>query len=434
MPRGSLFGVFLGKVLKNRVVITGIGILSPLGNSPREFWDNSITGKIGYGKLNNFDKLPMKSRVVGKIPDFEYRGITSNIYQRNAMGRPSILSVNASIRAIEDAGIDANTINQERAGVCVANAIADTPYSETEFLRLTNECSENIDPKKIDVAMYRKGMFSFIAFDVANQFGFQGESFVMSTGCTGGIDAVGYGFESIANGDHDLMICGAAEAPITYMTIASFDAIGALSTSFNNCPHKASRPFDLKRDGFVLSEGCSMLVLEDLEKALMRKAKIYAEIVNFSSSNNAFHMTNLPQNGDALGDLMSLSLAKALLNPSDIDYVNAHGSSTPQNDAFETAAYKKTFREYAYTLPISSTKSMVGHPLSAASAIEIAHCLMTLNNNIAPPTMNQEYDDPECDLNYVPNHPLNKDLSAVLTNASGFSGIHSVMILKKYRP
>lgn len=416
--------------MRRRVVVTGMGLLTPLGNSLESFWQNSIEGKIGYDKLEGFDKMKLKSRVAGRIPEFELLGNTAVAGKREQMGRPGILAVNAAIRAVEDSGIDFELVDRERSAVCIANAIADTPFSESAFLKMTDETGKFI-ANGTGLPLYRKGMFSFIAFDVAHQFGLKGQSFVMSTGCTGGIDAIGCAYQSIMDDEHDVMICGASEAPVTYMTIASFDAVGALTSHYNDYPKKASRPFDLKRSGFVLSEGCAVIVLEEQEHAVHRGAKIYGEIVSFASTCNAYHMTDLPEDGEALSAAMNLAISDASLEPGSIDYINAHGSSTLQNDLFETAAYKKTFGDLAYCIPISSTKSMVGHPLSAASAIEIVHCFLALNQGCVPPTVNLDYPDPVCDLNYVPNKALKKDLSVVLTNASGFSGIHSVMIISK---
>lgn len=414
-----------------RVVITGMSLLTPLGNTLKNFWENSLRCNVGYDRLQGYEHMKLKSRVTGIIPHFEYLGRTADEAVRERMGRPGILAVNAAIRAVMDAQLNFTDALRERSGVCVANAIADTPFSEQTFLRMTEGGIGPIDFELIRDDLYRKGMFSYIAFEVAHQFNLQGEALVMSTGCTGGIDAVGYGYESIVADEHDIMLCGASEAPISSMTIASFDAIGALTSQFNDNPKRASRPFDLNRSGFVLSEGCAVVVLEELEHALARKAKIYGEVTGYASANNAYHMTDLPGDGDALSLTMDQALKDAGIESGAVQYINAHGSSTPQNDAFETAAYKKTFGELAYSIPISSTKSMVGHPLSAASAIEIVHSLLALNEGYIPPTANLDDPDPTCDLNYVPKEPLKRDLHHVLTNASGFSGIHSAMILSR---
>ncbi len=419
--------------MERKVLVTGMALLSPLGNSLDNFWKNSLKKAIGYKRLDGFEDINLKSRVVGRIQEFKFLGSTADEQDRKRMGRPTVLAINAAIRAIDDAQINLSEINKERSGVCIANAIADTPFSEEAFLEITKGAKNELRASEIDLPLYEKGMFSFISIDVAHEFGFQGANFVMSTGCTGGIDAVGYGLESIQEGEHDVMICGASEAPISSMTIASFDAIGALAKEFNDRPEKASRPFDAKRCGFVLSEGCAVVVLEEAEHAFNRGATVYGEVSGFVSTNNSYHMTDLPDNGDALSLTMDLSLNSCDSKSELIDYINAHGSSTQQNDLFETAAYKKTFKDNAYSIPISSTKSMTGHPLAAASAIEIVHSFLALNRGYVPPTANLENPDPSCDLHYVPNEAEEKDLSFILTNASGFSGIHSAMIISKAR-
>lgn len=415
-----------------RVVVTGMGLLTPIGNTLDVFWKNSINGVVGYDYLDEFNELNLKSKVVGKIPDFEFKGNTAIKEMREKMGRATLLSVNAATRAVEDAKINFEKLDRQRAGVCIGNAIADTPFSEKTFVESIDE-NGNLNKNSKDSSAYKKGMFSFIASEIADEFDLQGQCFVMSTGCTGGIDAIGYGYESILCNEHDIMICGASEAPITSMTIVSFDSVGALTHEYNDNPKKASRPFDSKRSGFVLSEGCGIVILEELEHALKRGAKIYGEIVGFATSNNAYHMTDLPKNGIGLDFAMNLAIQNSnpKIKKSSIDYINAHGSSTKQNDYFETVAYKNVFGDLAYKIPISSTKSMVGHPLSAASAIGIVQCLLAINKGVIPPTVNQEFPDSECDLNYVPNKAIKKDLSFVMTTASGFSGIHSAMILGK---
>jgi 3-oxoacyl-(acyl-carrier-protein) synthase len=242
---------------------------------------------------------------------------------------------------------------------------------------------------------------------------------------------LGFGLETIQDGEEDIMICGAAEAPITPITFASFDVVNVLSAR-NDEPQKASRPFDNKRDGFILSEGAGILVLEELNHALKRNARIYCEVLGFGTSCNAFHMTDLPSDGGAMVSCISLALKDAQVKPEEIDYINAHGSSTRMNDIFETSAYKSIFGEYAYKLPISSFKSMIGHPLAAANAIEMTVCSMIFEENILAPTINQEEKDPQCDLYYIPNQAIDKKVDTILKTSSGFSGIHSSLVLRRY--
>ena len=267
--------------------------------------------------------------------------------------------------------------------------------------------------------------------EVSYRYGFNGTCCTMATGCTTGIDSIGFAYDQIRCGELDVMICGAAEAPITPITIAAFEAIGTLSTN-NNPPEKASRPFDDTRNGFVLAEAAGILVLEELGHALNRGAHIYGEIAGYGSVNNAMHMTGLKPDGEDLSRAIKIAIEEANITPFEIDYINAHGSGTKQNDINETGAYKKVFGELAYKIPMSSTKSMTGHPLGAASAVEAIVCCLALENNFMPPTINYNKKDALCDLDYIPNCGREKNLNVVLTNASGFGGLHAAMILKKY--
>lgn len=267
--------------------------------------------------------------------------------------------------------------------------------------------------------------------EVSYRYGFNGTCCTMATGCTTGIDSIGFAYDQIRCGELDVMICGAAEAPITPITIAAFEAIGTLSTN-NNPPEKASRPFDDTRNGFVLAEAAGILVLEELGHALNRGAHIYGEIGGYGSVNNAMHMTGLKPDGEDLSRAIKIAIEEANITPFEIDYINAHGSGTKQNDINETGAYKKVFGELAYKIPMSSTKSMTGHPLGAASAVEAIVCCLALENNFMPPTINYNKKDALCDLDYIPNCGREKNLNVVLTNASGFGGLHAAMILKKY--
>jgi len=242
---------------------------------------------------------------------------------------------------------------------------------------------------------------------------------------------VGYAFEEIQDGEQDIMITGAAEAPITPITFGAFDVVNVLSVR-NDRPESASRPFDKKRDGFILSEGAGILILEELNHALRRNAAIYCEVAGFGTSCNAFHMTDLPADGTAMARCINLALTDAGLEPQGIDYINAHGSSTRMNDIFETNAYKMVFGDYAYKLPMSSLKSMIGHPLAAANSIELTVCAMIFEKNLLPPTINQEEKDPQCDLDYIPNAARPHRVNNILKTSSGFSGIHSSLIIKRF--
>lgn len=310
-------------------------------------------------------------------------------------------------------------VNKEKFGVIIGNAISDTPFCEKIFLERDN-----------DKNIFQKGMFSLIALEVAKQFGASADVFVMSTGCTAGIDAVGYAYEAIQRGDLDIAICGGVEAPISNITFASFEAIGALAKGFDMCPESASRPFDKKRNGFVLSEGCGILILESLTHAKKRKANIYGEILGYDSCNNAKHMTDL-RDDNSLAHIILNIIRNAGVELSEISYINAHGSSTKQNDLYETNSFKKVFGDISYNIPVSSLKSMIGHPLGAASAIEIVQSLLAITNNAIPPLANYNNRDEECDL-YYPTEVEEKEVNYVIKTANGFSGIHSAILLGKF--
>jgi len=293
-----------------------------------------------------------------------------------------------------------------------------------------HHCEKIFLERDNDKNIFQKGMFSLIALEVAKQFGASADVFVMSTGCTAGIDAVGYAYEAIQRGDLDIAICGGVEAPISNITFASFEAIGALAKGFDMCPESASRPFDKKRNGFVLSEGCGILILESLTHAKKRKANIYGEILGYDSCNNAKHMTDL-RDDNSLAHIILNIIRNAGVELSEISYINAHGSSTKQNDLYETNSFKKVFGDISYNIPVSSLKSMIGHPLGAASAIEIVQSLLAITNNAIPPLANYNNRDEECDL-YYPTEVEEKEVNYVIKTANGFSGIHSAILLGKF--
>jgi 3-oxoacyl-(acyl-carrier-protein) synthase len=275
-------------------------------------------------------------------------------------------------------------------------------------------------------------MFNTPSIEISSRYGLKGICNTLSTGCTAGTDSLGFALEAIQDGEADIMVAGASEAPVTPVTLGAFDVINVLSSHHNDHPEAASRPFDNKRDGFVISEGAGILILEELRHALKRNAHIYAEVLGFGTSCNAFHMTDLPADGTAMADCINLALKDANLKAQEIDYINAHGSSTRMNDIFETSSYKMVFGDYAYKLPVSSLKSMIGHPLAAANAVELTICSMIFAKNILPPTINQEEKDPLCDLDYIPNQARAKKVNTILKTSSGFSGIHSALIIKRF--
>jgi len=331
--------------------------------------------------------------------------------------------------AVEDSGIDFARLDRTRAAVTLANAICGTKWMEEEFLRVTDNGKAPIDPALATPYLYDASIFNSPSNFIAAEYGLQGGACVLSTGCTAGTDSVAYAYESIQLDEADVVITGASEAPITPIALAAFDVIKALS-KHNDEPEAASRPFDRTRNGFVLSEGCGVLILEEMEHAKKRGAYIYGEVCGFGSTSNAYHMTDLPPDGDALGRSLKLAMDDAGINPDDVDYISSHGSSTEQNDVFETGAIKMALGGHAYKTPVSAVKSMIGHPLAAANAIELCLCAMVLRRGVIPPTINYREPDPACDLDYVPNTARESRVRCALKTSSGFSGIHSSLVLR----
>ncbi|MEW6102156.1 MAG: beta-ketoacyl-[acyl-carrier-protein] synthase family protein, partial [Candidatus Omnitrophota bacterium] len=358
---------------KRRVVITGIGTISPNGIGKENAWKAFSSGKSGVKRVDEFDVSLFNTKIAAIVTDFDPFKFGLSHEEAVRMDRYVQFGVAAAKMAIEDSKINFVKIDTERVGVCLANAICGTKYMEEEFALVTDDGKNPIDPSKVRPDLYDAAMFNTPSIEISSKYALKGICDTLSTGCTAGTDSLGFGLETIQDGEHDLMICGAAEAPITPITFGAFDVVNVLSCR-NDIPQSASRPFDNKRDGFVLGEGAGILILEELSHALKRNAPIYCEVTGFGTSCNAFHMTDLPSDGTAMTNCINLALKDAGLKPAEIDYINAHGSSTRMNDIFETNAYKTVFGGYAYKLPISSLKSMIGHPLAAANAIELTIC------------------------------------------------------------
>jgi beta-ketoacyl-acyl-carrier-protein synthase II len=411
-----------------RVVITGLGVVSPIGCGKQEFWQNALAGKSGIRKIDRFRTNGFKAKIAGQVENFEPEDFDLSKLQIRRLDRYAQFALAAARQAIEDSDLLAAKLDSRRIGTCVSNAIGGTRLMEAEFIALTHMGSRELDVKWAQRSLYQASTFNVASAEIASTYGWNGPCLTVSTGCTGGLDAIGTALESIRHGETDVMLCGAAEAPITPIALAAFDVIGALSTRWNDEPERASRPFDKNRDGFVLGEGAGILVLEEREHALRRNATIYAEVRGFGSCNNAYHMTDLPPEGEDLARSIRLALQDARISPVEIDYVSAHGSSTPQNDVNETAACKAVLGMHAYTILMSSLKSMVGHPLAAANAVEMVAAAMTIQSGRVHPTLNFEQKDPACDLDYVPQ-ATEERVNVVLKNASGFSGIHSSLVL-----
>lgn len=416
---------------KRRVVVTGVGVISPNGIGKDNAYQAMIHGKSAVRLVDCFDVSVFNTKIAAEVRDFDpfKFGLTHDEAVR--MDRYVQFGVVAADMAIKDSGLSLGKEDPERIGVSLANAICGTKYMEEEFALVTEDGKGPINPAKVRPDLYDAAMFNTPSIEISSRFRLRGVCNTISTGCTAGTDSLGFCLEAIQDGEADIMIAGASEAPLTPITFGAFDVVNVLSAR-NDAPEAASRPFDKKRDGFVLSEGAGILVLEELHHALKRNARIYCEVIGFGTSCNAFHMTDLPADGTAMANCINLALKDAGIKPAAIDYINAHGSSTRMNDIFETSAYKMVFGDYAYKLPISSLKSMIGHPLAAANAVEMVVCAMIFQKNILPPTINQEEKDPLCDLDYIPNAAREKKVNTIIKTSSGFSGIHSSLVMRRY--
>lgn len=417
---------------RRRVVVTGVGVIAPNGIGNDACFSAMIKGVSAIRKVTEFDVSIFNSQIAAQVSDFDPVALGLSFEDAMRMDRYVQFAMVAARMAIEDSKINLSQVNRQRAGVSLANAICGTKYMEEEFALVTDSGTKPIDPRIVRRDLYDASMFNTPSSELAAKYGLHGVCNTISTGCTAGTDSVGFAFETIADGECDVMLCGSSEAPITPITFGAFDAVSAMAVYHGPDAAKASRPFDLHRNGFVISEGAGILVCEELEHAKKRGARIYCEITGFGTTCNAYHMTDLPPEGDAMADSINLTIEDAAIDPTQIDYISAHGSSTKQNDVFETNAYKMSLGKHAYNVPISSVKSMIGHPLAGANGIELVLSSLMFERNILPPTINQEEKDPQCDLNYIPNKAMEKKVNCILKTSSGFSGIHSSMILQRF--
>ncbi len=417
---------------KRRVVVTGVGIIAPNGIGNDACFSAMIKGVSAIRRVTEFDVSIFNTKIAAQVSDFDPIALGLTFEEAMRMDRYVQFAMVAARMALEDSRLNLQQVDLKRMGVSLANAICGTKYMEEEFALVTDSGKNPINPAIVRPDLYDAAMFNTPSSEISAKYGLKAVCNTISTGCTAGTDSVGFAFETIADGDADVMVCGASEAPITPITFGAFDTVNVLSVH-NDEPAKASRPFDNKRNGFVISEGAGILICEELEHALKRGARIYCEVVGFGTTCNAYHMTDLPPEGDAMADSITLAMDDAGIKAEEIDYISAHGSSTRQNDVFETSAYKMALGKQAYNIPISSVKSMIGHPLAGANGIELALSSLMFERNILPPTINQEEPDPLCDLNYIPNQALSKKVNCILKTSSGFSGIHSAMVLKRYK-
>jgi minimal PKS ketosynthase (KS/KS alpha) len=414
--------------MTRRVAVTGIGVVAPGGIGVPAFWDLLASGRTATRGITLFDPEGLRSRIAAEC-DFDplAQGLEPELVER--ADRYIQFALVAATEAVTDSGVDFGAEDPWRVAVSLGSAVGGTTRLEHDYV-LVSEGGQrwDVDHRAANPYLHRAFSPSTLASDVAERFGAQGPVQTVSTGCTSGLDAVGYAFHTIEEGRADLCITGASDSPISPITMACFDAIKATSPN-NDDPEHASRPFDAHRDGFVMGEGAAVLVLEELEHARARGAHVYCEIGGYATFGNAYHMTGLTSEGLEMARAIDAALDHARVDPTDIDYVNAHGSGTRQNDRHETAAVKKSLGSHAYDTPMSSIKSMVGHSLGAIGAIEVVACVLALARQVVPPTANYETPDPECDLDYVPRTARPRRLDHVLSVGSGFGGFQSAVLL-----
>lgn len=409
--------------MKKRVVITGLGVVSPNGIGTQDFWQSITQGASGIRPYSWGKALGFESSCSGQVTNFTPKP------EDEGHSRYVQFALAAADMAMRDAGLSLTRDELSRTGVVISSAIADAETMETNLLTLTNGGTADVDKSRVDDTYYDTFDFGMAASVVAKRHGAEGVVCNLSTGCTAGLDALGYALDQIRSGEADIMLAGASEAPLCPLSIGSFEALGALSHRTVKA-EEASCPFTTERDGFIIAEGCGMFLLESYESAVKRGAYIYAELAGYSSVNNAWHMTDLAADGADLARCMEQALNDADCPFEEVNHVSAHGSSTAQNDINETNAIKSVFGPCAKEIPVNSLKSMTGHSLSAANAVESVALCLEMKHGYLHPTINYRHPDPECDLDYVPNTGRDSQINVALKLSSGFSGIHSVIVLK----
>ena len=411
--------------MKNRVVVTGIGIVSPLGLDRRSTWTSLIAGESGVAAIAAFDPEGYQTTIAAEVKDFEPEGIVGR-KQARRMDRFVQLAAVAALEAVEHSGIAITPNNRDRVSVMIASGIGG-------IITLSNQVGvlNRRGPSRISPFLVPMMLPDMASGQVSIMLGAKGPNYATVSACSSGADAIGQALEVLQEGDADVVLAGGAEAAVCPIGVAGFNACHALSTR-NDDPQAASRPFDAERDGFVIGEGAAVLVMESLPSAVSRGAAPIVEVVGYGSTADANHITQPAPEGEGAARAMKIAIRKAGLQPDEIDYVNAHGTSTPLNDKYETMAMKGVFDEYAYNIPISSTKSMTGHLLGASGALEAAISSMAIAEEIIPPTINLQNADPECDLNYTPNKSQRKRVNAAMSNSFGFGGHNASLTFRRY--
>jgi len=412
--------------MKRRVVVTGVGMITPLGVGVEKNFSSLCQGQSGIGPITHFNAAPLGCQIAGEVKDFHPLDYMDSKFLRRF--DPFIqYGIAAAKMAMADSGLKINTENEDSVGVIMGAAVGAYTFFEYSHNFVVQGQLEKVPPFLIVNAAG-----NMLAGVIAMQFGAKGPHHLVMDACAAGTNAIGLGFKLIQQGEADAMIVGGADAPITASIIASLDTLGALSSSRARAPDKASRPFDRERNGFVPGEGSGVLILEALDIAEKRKAGIYGEIIGYGNNCDAFHYTSPSADGKGPAKCMELAIHDAGINTTDVDYINAHGTSTLINDMTETKAIKSVFGEHAKRLAISSNKSAIGHLFGAAGAVEAIFTLLAMTNGIIPPTINQEFSDPECDLDYVPNKSREALVTTALSNSFGFGGVNGTLVFRKY--
>jgi len=410
---------------KRKVAITGLGVISPVGNTVSSAWENIIAGKSGITRITRFDASNFSSQIAGEVKDFD---ITQYLSAKEARRMDIFIhyGMAAAIQAIKDAEIeDATKFDAERIGVNIGSGIGGLPMIES-----TDAAYHAGGPRKISPFFIPSTIINMVAGNLSIMFGYKGPNLAIVTACTTATHSIGNSARMIEYGDADIMVCGGTESCVTPLTVGGFAAARALS-SCNDDPASASRPWDIKRDGFVLGEGAGIMVLEEMEHARQRGARIYAELSGFGMSADAHHMTAPCEDGEGAARCMANALANAQVNLDELQYINAHGTSTPLGDIAETIAVKRCMGEHAKNLAISSTKSMTGHLLGAAGGVEAVFSALAIFHQVAPPTINLDNLDPECDLDYIPHDARDMEINVALSNSFGFGGTNGTLVFRK---
>ena len=408
----------------NRVVVTGMGAITPIGNDVESFWEVLKNKKIGFGPITYFDTTEYKAKVAAEVKDFDPKQYMDPKAARR-MELFSQYAVAASAQALKDAGIDMEKEDPYRVGVCVSSGIGSLQAVEREYKKLMEKGPSRVNPLLVPLMIS-----NMAAGNVSIQFGLKGKSLNVVTACATGTHSIGEAMRSIQHGEADVMVAGGAEASITPIGVAGFCGLTALSTSED--PAKASIPFDKERNGFVMGEGAGVVILESLEHAKARGAKIYAEVVGYGATSDAFHITSPAEDGSGAARAMENAMNEAGIKPEQIDYVNAHGTATHHNDLFETKAIKLALGDHAYKVKINSTKSMVGHLLGAAGGVEFITCVKSIEEGFVHATAGLLVDDPECDLDYTKGDGVNMDITYAISNSLGFGGHNASLLVKKF--